>query len=154
MSQQANAKARAFLAAYRRCANITRAAEAAGIEKTIHYRWLKQSEAYAADFREAQEQAAQVLEDEAVERATIGVYEPTIYQGEFTYPMIERVDAETGEVTLERSKVPVGVYKKSDGLMQFLLRGFKPEKYRSAVEVTGKDGKPVETSITVTFVKP
>src|SRR5579862_7951822 len=133
MSALANAKARAFLAAYGACANITKAAEAAGIERTIHYRWLKQSPAYAKDFALAHEQAGQTLEDEAVERATVGVFEPTIYQGEFTYPWIERVDPETGEVITERSQVPVGVYKKSDNLLQMLLKGFKPDKYSQRV---------------------
>jgi hypothetical protein len=134
-----------FLAAFRVTASITLAAKACKCERGLHYRWLE-SPAYAAKFEDAKEEAAQTLEDEAVERATRGVFEPTVYQGEFTYPWIEKVDKETGEVTKKRSKTPVGTWKKSDAVLMFLLKGFKPDKYRErgSVEVTGAGGGPIE----------
>lgn len=114
-------KAEAFLAAYRLTASITKAAAAAEVERTAHYRWLA-NESYAALFAKAQEQAAGVLEDEAVRRATEGVLEPVYYQG-----------------------LKVGAVRRySDGMMQFLLRGFKPEKYAARTEITGADGGPIE----------
>lgn len=115
---EANAKARAFLAAYRQTASITKAAAAAKIDRTMHYRWLS-SESYRTAFKAAQEEAAELLEDEAVRRATEGTLEPVFYQG-----------------------IKCGAVRRySDGLMQFLLRGFKPDKYRQSihadVNVTG-----------------
>jgi hypothetical protein len=113
-----NARPRAFLAAFRLTGSVTRAAEAAGIEKTAHYRWLKH-EPYAKAFADACEQFGDTLEGEAIRRANEGVLEGVYYQG-----------APCGAIR---------VY--SDGLMQFLLKGFKPEKYgnklQAEVNVTG-----------------
>lgn len=98
----------------------------------MHYRWLKSSDAYRKAFALASEEAAQVLEDEAVRRATEGTLEPVFYQG-----------------------VKCGAVRRySDGLTQFLLRGFRPQKYSSRAEITGANGGPIEQSILVTFVDP
>lgn len=129
---QAQLNARTFLAAYRQTASITKAAAAAKVERSMHYRWLA-NEAYKAAFALAQEEAAQLLEDEAVRRATEGTLEPVFYQG-----------------------LKVGAVRRySDGLMQFLLRGFKPQKYSAKAEITGADGGPLQTQseIIVTFVR-
>lgn len=118
-----NAKATAFLAAYKLTASITKASAAAKIDRALHYQWLKTSEGYRQAFALAKTEAAQVLEDEAVRRATEGVKEPIFYQGR-----------------------PVGVIQRySDGLMQFLLRGFLPDKYsqRVSAELSGPGGGPI-----------
>jgi hypothetical protein len=98
----------AFLAAYRTCASVTKAAEAAKIERANHYQWLRSDFDYAAAFEACKEQATQVLEDEAVRRAHDGVDEPVFYQG----------------------TVCGTVRKYSDTLLIFLLKGLRPEKYR------------------------
>src|ERR1700722_1270838 len=123
MSATANQKARAFLAAFRLTGDITRAAKAASIERTHHYRWIKQSESYAKDFALACEEVGDVLEGEAIRRANEGVLEAVFYQG-----------APCGAIR---------VY--SDGLMQFLLKGFKPAKYaaRVSAELSGPGGGPI-----------
>jgi hypothetical protein len=126
---QANAKARAFLAAYRQTASITKAAAAAKIDRTMHYRWLGNA-VYKKAFEAAQDEAAQLLEDEAVRRATEGILEPVFYQGR------------------KCGAVP----RYSDGLLQFLLRGFRPQKYSSKAEITGPGGGPLEAVIQVRFV--
>ena len=95
----------------------------------MHYRWLANA-SYKKAFAAAQDEAAQLLEDEAVRRATEGVLEPVFYQGE-----------ECGAVR-----------RYSDGLMQFLLRGFRPQKYSSKAEITGPGGGPLEAAIQVSFV--
>jgi transposase-like protein len=46
---------KAFLAAYAKTCSIMRAAEAAGIDRRTHYRWLKDAN-YKEQFLEAQEQ--------------------------------------------------------------------------------------------------
>jgi hypothetical protein len=122
--QNANAKARAFLAAYRETASITKAAAAAKIDRTMHYRWLLNA-SYKKAFEAAQEEAAQTLEDEAIRRATEGTLEPVFYQGD-----------KCGAVR-----------RYSDGLMQFLLRGFRPQKYAARTEISGPGGGPLEVSL-------
>jgi hypothetical protein len=120
----AQVNARAFLAAYRQTASITKAAAAAKIDRGMHYRWLANA-SYKKAFEAAQEEAAQTLEDEAIRRATEGTLEPVFYQGDMCG----------------------AVRRYSDGLMQFLLRGFKPQKYASRTELTGPNGGPLEVSL-------
>jgi hypothetical protein len=72
---------------------------------------------------EAQTEAAQLLEDEAIRRAHEGILTPVFYKGN-----------------------PTGVMREySDALLMFLLRGFTPEKYRDrgSVEVSGPAGGPI-----------
>lgn len=101
-------------------------AAAAGIEKTIHYRWLKKSQAYARDFAEADKEFGDVLEACAIGRAKDGVLEAVFYQG-----------------------LPCGAIRKySDGLMLALLKRYKPEKYaaRISAEVSGPGGGPIQVT--------
>jgi hypothetical protein len=119
------ARARAFLAAYRGTCNITESAVAAGINPRQHYRWLAKYPKYAEAFRRAQVVAADHLESIAVERAANGWEEPVFYQG-----------AECGAVR-----------RFDSGLLQFLLRGARPEKYKNSAELTGKDGAPLATTL-------
>lgn len=118
----ADISARKFLKAYAATANITKAAEAAQIDRALHYRWLEANENYARAFREAERLAGDFLESVAVQRATEGVVEAVYYQGR-----------------------PVGAVKRySDGVMMTLLRGFKPAKYSNKTEISGPDGGPIE----------
>jgi hypothetical protein len=78
------------------------------------------------------------LHDEAVEHAITGVFEPITHRGAFVFPVIgyER-DPETNEPDSNRpifGKTPYGIWKKSDRLLEFLLKGAKPEVYRDRVE--------------------
>lgn len=113
---------RAFLAAYAQTANITKAAEAAKIDRAMHYRWLERFPKYHKAFLEAERYAGDFIEGEAVRRATEGVLEPVFYQG-------ERCGA---------------VRRYSDGVMLTLLRGFKPAKYSNKTELSGPEGGPIE----------
>ncbi len=133
-------KQAAFLAAFRRTASVTLAAKAAKIERQLHYRWLAE-DAYRADFEAAKEEAAQTLEDEAIRRAHEGHAEPLVYQGGFCYK--QRKNKDTGK--LEYYGAPLAVRKYSDPLMMFLLRGFRPDKYRDrgSVELSGPAGGPI-----------
>jgi hypothetical protein len=137
-------KKSAFLAAFVATASITRAAAAVPIERGMHYRWLSEDPEYLTAFGAAREQAAQTLEDEAVRRAHEGIDEPVVYQGDLCFPL-ETTIAEDGEVITRRSSSPLLIRKYSDGLLQFLLKGFRPEKYRDrgSVEVSGPNGGPI-----------
>lgn len=101
-------RASVFLKAFRVCGNIKMAAEAAKWDKAMHYRLMRKDPKYRALFEEAKKAAVEILEDEAQRRAVHGVNKPIYWQGE-----------EVGQEL---------VY--SDSLLQFLLRGEKPEKYR------------------------
>jgi hypothetical protein len=71
------AKKRAFLAAFEvNGGNVSAAADAAGCERGLHYRWLAGDPEYKRQFELAVERAADVLEDEAIRRAKGGVLEP------------------------------------------------------------------------------
>jgi hypothetical protein len=87
--------------------------------------------------------AIDAWQDEAVERAITGVFEPTIYKGAFVYPVIgSEKDPETKEPDLNKpihSKTPYGIWKKSDRLLEFLLKGAMPEVYRDRRNVEGSD---------------
>lgn len=129
----------AFLAAYIASASVTKAAKAAKIDRALHYRWLAEDEAYAQAFAAAQREAAQALEDEAVRRAHEGHEEPLTYQGQFSYP----VDEKTGK--RKKGAKPLAITRYSDGLLQFLLKGFRPEKYaHKSVEISGPAGGPIK----------
>jgi hypothetical protein len=143
----------AFLAAFATTASITRAAAAATIDRTLHYRWLEEDAEYAAAFARAQLEAAQSLEDEAVRRAHQGLAEPIVYQGQFQYR--KRLKKGTGPGTgrkavYENYGAPLAIRKYSDQLLMFLLRGFRPAKYRdnATVELSGRDGAPIPVEVT------
>lgn len=110
----------AFLAAFASCGNISTAAILADVNRKEHYRWLEADPAYADRYEQANEQAADALEQEARRRAVEGVEEPVgWFQGQ------------AGGT----------VRKYSDTLLIFLLKGARPEKYRERYEHTGKDGQ-------------
>jgi hypothetical protein len=144
----------AILAAYAVCASITGAAKAAGLALRAHYDWQQQDPEYRARFEQAYIEARQSLEDSAVDRAMIGVFEPNVFQGRFVYPEKEVVIPAT-DTQPERVEMrpipgarPLGVYKRSEMLHALLLRGFWREKYGNfgTVEVSGIQGGPIPIS--------
>ena len=123
-----------FLEALKETCNITKACELSGLARTSAYDWKEEDPEFAADWQKALDVAADLLEDEAVRRARDGVNKP-VFQG--------------GQL--------VGhVQEYSDTLMIFLLKGAKPKKYveRLQQEVSGPDGGPIQSAVTVEFVKP
>ena len=61
-----------MLSAFKNCANVTRACEIADIARATFYEWLKEDPEFKAAYEATREEAIQVLEDEAIKRATIG----------------------------------------------------------------------------------
>lgn len=121
-------RAQVFLKAYRKTGSITAAAEAAKIDRSMHYRRYKADPKYRKAFDDAKEEAIGVLEDAALRRAVEGEEEPVIWQG----MLCTWKDEKTGQSHV------LTVNKKSDSLLQFLLRGAKPEKYRERHQVNVK----------------
>ena len=62
----------AVLSAFKKCASVTKACEIADISRSSFYEWLKEDPEFKAAYEAAREEAIQVLEDEAIKRATIG----------------------------------------------------------------------------------
>lgn len=99
---------RAFLKAYVVCGTIGGACKAVKIHRNTYHVWM----AHDAEFKElmelAKEDAADVMEEECIRRATRGVKKGIWYKG-------EKVGYE---------------HLKSDVLLMFMLKGMRPEKFR------------------------
>jgi hypothetical protein len=65
-------KKAAVLAAFKNCANVTKACELVDIARATFYGWLRDDPEFKAAYEASREEAIQVLEDEAVRRATVG----------------------------------------------------------------------------------
>lgn len=113
--------------------HISNAAKAAGLPRRTVYNWRKTDDTFRDAWDEALDLGTDALEDEAIRRALYGVEKP-VYQGGKKVGMVQEY---------------------SDGLMQFLLKGRRPEKYKDRVEQTAKTtltldwdaliGRPKET---------
>lgn len=121
-----------FLQAYADTLSVVRAAETAKVDRTMHSRWFRKNEKYAAAFEKIKGLAGQFLETDAITRASEGWLEDVYYQGEVC-GQVRRYDS---------------------GLAQFLLRGLMPEKYGAKQEISGPQGTPVQAKIEVVFVRP
>ncbi len=66
------ANQKAFLAAFAKVGNVQAAADAAGIDRSTHYRWMKRNSRYRQRFEFAREAAADALEAVARRRAIEG----------------------------------------------------------------------------------
>jgi hypothetical protein len=158
-------KQQAFLIAFRKICNITRAAEETGIDKGMHYRWMRADTAYAAAFEASIPEATEAIEAAMHRLATKGHWEPLIYQGEFRYAKRKRVlclmkdgtqvfedelprGAKAKAKVAQRKTVTtadgeqLGVWRQDAGLMGKLAAAWIPDRYgaRAALELTGKDG--------------
>lgn len=122
----------AFLSALRETGVVRSACEAAKIGRQTAYDLRYADNGFAAEWDSAMQDAADLLEVEAIRRARTGVREPVIYQGKPCGVWVN----ESGEVVSENTPgaklVPLSVTKYSDALLMFLLKGARPEKYREA----------------------
>ena len=120
--RMANKNRKAFLAALKISASVTRAAQAAGVSRTRAYQWRDGSEEFAQAWDDAVDEAVDSLEQEAWRRARDGVDKPVTFQGQITDTYLEY----------------------SDPLLMFLLRGHRP-RFKDKVELSGPDGGPLQT---------
>jgi hypothetical protein len=97
-----------FLEALRTTGNVTIAAGRAKIGRATAYAHKDRDAKFAAEWDEAADQAADMLEAVAWQRAMKGTDEPVYYKG----------------------KVVGTVKRYSDSLIMFLLKANRPEKYR------------------------
>ena len=82
--EQAEGRGRrdAFLVALQQGRSVTGSAQAAGINRTLLYKWRDQIPGFAAAWDEARETSADLIEDEALRRAMQGVEKPVFYRGQ------------------------------------------------------------------------
>lgn len=141
-----------FLEAFATTGVISAAARIAGISKTTHYRWLADYPEYVDAFAEAEKTATDALIEEARRRATEGVEEPVMYQGNRCYELKPDPERE-GKYTVDMER-PIRIRKYSDNLLMFLIKGARPDVYRdnAKVEHTGAGGGPI--SLQVVFEAP
>jgi hypothetical protein len=107
-----------FLEAYAQTGNVSAAAASAGVGRRTVYAWKKHDEDFAQRFREAEQQAVELLEAEARTRATTGsklVRE--VYRGD---RLIERIVE----------------YRPSDAVPVKLLQALRPDKYGDRLALT------------------
>lgn len=141
-----------FLDHLRTSCNVAGSCRAAGVSHTAVYTLRDKDADFAAAWDDALEESYDHLEAEARRRAFEGVEEPVVYQGQLT-PVWERNPDGTvvkdDEDNWVQAKNPDGspkfltVKKYSDGLAQFLLKGYRRRKFGEKLELTGKDGGPV-----------
>lgn len=115
------AKRKAFIDELRQRGSVYHAALAAGIGRRTAYRWRDEEEAFARDWDDALEDAYDVLEASAYERAVEGVDEPVFHEGE----------------------ICGYVRKYSDRLVPVLLNGRRPQVFKNRTELSGPNGGPI-----------
>jgi hypothetical protein len=120
---------KAFLTALRNTGIWTTACEAAGIDRTTPYKRMRVDARFAEACREAQEEAADLLESEARRRAVDGVDVPVIYRGRQSWTWQLPDGTVVPEGTAGAEQVPFTVKRYSDPLLMFLLKGLRPWRY-------------------------
>ena len=125
-------KMAAFISALAELGSVRHAAEASGLERTFAYQLRATHESFAASWKDALADSADVLEQEARRRAMEGHAEPVVYQGKLCYRLDENGEAEKGA---DGRAIPLTVRKFSDMLLIALLNANNPEKFKYRAEV-------------------
>lgn len=120
----------AFLSALRETGVVRAACESSGVGRQTVYDLRNRDPEFAARWEEAMEDAADLLEQEAIRRARVGTREPVIYQGKPCGVWVNDANEVVPEGTPGSRLIPLAVTKYSDTLLIFLLKGIRPEKYR------------------------
>lgn len=129
----------AFIAALRETGVVRTACEAVGISRTSAYNVRNADAEFAAKWDEAIQDAADLLEVEALRRARHGVKKPVIYKGQLCGMWVDEGGNVVAEQTPGSTLVPLSVTEYSDTLLIFLLKGIRPEKYRENLQPAGTD---------------
>ncbi|MBE3098090.1 MAG: hypothetical protein IMZ44_13310 [Planctomycetes bacterium] len=138
-----------FLAAYGCAGTISGAAEAAGLNRDAHYRWLDEDATYPQRFAEVDRKAVDGLLDEARRRAVDGEVD-LVFHGDkqLTVPVLGPDGQALKNLDGSERRAPVVRRKKSDLLLMFLIKAKRPE-YRDRARldmkgVPGEGGDPDE----------
>lgn len=150
--EQQDTKKLAALAGIRDLGTIAEGSRAARVSRSTIRDWRMGDEDFDTSVKEALEDYRDSLTAEITRRGRDGYDEPVIHQGQICY----RTDIH-GVVMLDDDFEPIilTIKKHSDRLLELNAKAFD-DRYRdrSSLEVTGSDGGPLETAITVTYVLP
>ncbi len=144
-------KARA-VEAYAFHGTLEPACEAAGVSRATVRNWRIEDPDFKAAMDDALEKAVDAAEDELRSRA-MGLTQDVVRDRDGT--PIYRRDPQTGSLILDGEFNPIPYTKpvRSDRLLEIYLKARRKEfRDRSGIELTGPDGGPVTTAITVKFV--
>lgn len=115
-TKRSDARVRDFLAVLRSTGNVSEAARTISVSRRSMYEWKAADSAFAAAWDEAAEEAVDRLEREAWRRGVEGIPKPVTHQGKITDTYTEY----------------------SDRMLELLLKGHRPEKYRdNRTEISG-----------------
>jgi hypothetical protein len=156
-------KREAFLAAFRLTCSLTEAAEIADCNRSSHYAWMNEPE-YKKAFEAIVPAAGDQIQDDMVQWARKGVFEPAIYMGQFCYEKRQRVMCKMADGTtafedelpkkhqpiIDRKTVvtkdgpQIGVWKRDAGLLAKLATAWIPAmgnrlKLDGKIEITDPD---------------
>lgn len=145
---------RAFLAAFRKRGNISKAAEAAGISRRTVYDWKNEEDGkFLRRFNEAHRHYVDHLEDTATELATEGSY--VTFRGQVVFVDVDE-DGKAVPPGDPRAVGQVPLRQINATVLIFKLKGELPHKYRDTVHHTGsaapddkdsrEDGEPELTT--------
>jgi hypothetical protein len=123
-----------FLKAFAMTANVRAACMKAGIDRSTVYRWQEHDTEFGLKFRQASEDANDVIRAELFRRAIQGTEKPVVSMGKAVY-----VETEDGR------KKPLMERVYSDNLLSLLAKARMPEfRERQRVEMSGPDGEPIQ----------
>lgn len=145
-------RVKAFLAGYIASGgSITRAAKAAGIDRSAHYRLMERQPEYVKAFEAAGKEATDVLIDEMTRRGKEGVRKLVLYHGE---PVMVPTDLTKRAHKKTNPKIPLYETEYSDQMLLSKVKAKAPEfRDRVSAELAGKDGGPIDSRLEIVFVK-
>lgn len=127
---QQTKKQQAFLAFYRRCANVKSSCEAAKISRQTFYRWKEHDAIFAIQLAEAEKEADDAAEKALYDRAIEGVEEYVISNRQVVF-----LEVETDG---KKERVPLKHRVYSDRLLEVLLKARMPDKYKEKQQIEHK----------------
>jgi hypothetical protein len=116
-----------FLELFADTGNVTRSAQSIGATARALYLLRRRDDAFREAWEEAEEIAADRLEEEARRRAIEGVEEPVV---------------SGGQLVLDVAGRPVTVRRYSDGLLISLLKAHRPERFHAKGQGGGRTPLP------------
>lgn len=138
--------------AFRRHGTVGAACQAVGVDRSLHYVWMKRHPDYRVAFEEAAEPVADLILEEVHTRGILGWDEPVFAGGKRALDFAIGPD---GGVILENGKpkaIPATIRKKSDACLLALagarVPGFGQKLNHRLVDATGKDRQLSPDSVT------
>jgi hypothetical protein len=121
---------RAFLAALRRVGVVGAACEAADVARSTVYARRSSDPEFAHKWRDAQDDAADHAEAEALRRAIEGDRQPVLHNGKVVFIWTDARGNLVPEGTAGAAMGPLMKTSRSDLLLIFVLKALRPEKFR------------------------